>query len=486
MDEKIIELRETFFKKLEDSPNTYFHPADINRINSGNDWLRRFLEHTESNLQDALKMLWETCKWRRDFGTNDINENLVKREYLEDGVCFAYGHDKDGKKLFIIKSKLHTKGSRDFSELQRCIVYWFERLEREGNGNQISLFFDMIDSGLSNLDMELTKYLIGLFKNYYPNFLNNILILEMPWVLNAAFNMIKSWLPAKALPKIKFLKKSTLQEFVDPDVGLKCWGGNSDYIFTFVSESQTGKLINGELDNKKVHFAGNSPITEQASSGFSDQESTLIVEPEILNFSISGNEIVGTVMLKNIMSDQNLTYKIKTTSPEKFKVRPNTGIIQASQKISITITLQGGYTLLSLLPHDRFLIMCLPINETMAPQELTEFWKLNIGSAKQHRLMCRVINENADNLKSSIAYSNSSSGNHSMSSLFSKISRIEETSINLQKEISLIKHLLLLSAILIVVLLLWIIYISNKNFQNTVVKESCTIVESIMPKHDEV
>lgn len=60
----------------------------------------------------------------------DITEDNVKREYLEDGSCFSYGKDKDGKKLFIIKSKLHFKGVKDFSELQRCIVYWFERLER--------------------------------------------------------------------------------------------------------------------------------------------------------------------------------------------------------------------------------------------------------------------------------------------------------------------------------------------------------------------
>lgn len=51
-------------------------------------------------------------------------------EYLKEGICFSHGKDKDGKALFIIKSKLHYKGVKDFSELQRCIVYWFERLER--------------------------------------------------------------------------------------------------------------------------------------------------------------------------------------------------------------------------------------------------------------------------------------------------------------------------------------------------------------------
>jgi len=112
----------------------------------------------------------------------------------------------------------------------------------------------MSESGLSNLDMEFIKYLIGLFKTYYPNFLNYIIIFEMPWVLNAAFKIIKSWLPAKAIPKIKNVNKSTLKDYVDPNDILVCWGGNNDYIFQFVPAVQTNGdgALNGKLDNKKV------------------------------------------------------------------------------------------------------------------------------------------------------------------------------------------------------------------------------------------
>jgi len=45
----------------------------------------------------------------------------------------------------------------------------------------------MMGSGLSNLDMEFTNYLINLLKMYYPAFLNYIIIYEMPWVLNGKF-----------------------------------------------------------------------------------------------------------------------------------------------------------------------------------------------------------------------------------------------------------------------------------------------------------
>lgn len=151
------------------------------------------------------------------------------------------------------------------------IIRLFINFFREGN-DQISLFFDMCDAGLSNMDMEFTRYLINLFKLYYPNFLNNIILLDMPWVLNAALKIIKSWLPPKAIPKIKQVNKSNLKEFVDPSIALKSWGGTSDYVFKFVPEVKSiSNGVNGKLENKKVHFAEGSPIIEQSTTGFGDR-----------------------------------------------------------------------------------------------------------------------------------------------------------------------------------------------------------------------
>lgn len=38
--------------------------------------------------------------------------------------------------------------------------------------------------------MELIKYMIQVFKDYYPWSLNYILVYEMPWVLNGKFNFL--------------------------------------------------------------------------------------------------------------------------------------------------------------------------------------------------------------------------------------------------------------------------------------------------------
>ncbi|XP_014481736.1 PREDICTED: motile sperm domain-containing protein 2-like [Dinoponera quadriceps] len=486
----ITELREKFLKKLSDEgpPDLKgFHPADIARINT-DDWLKRFLEHHEYNMQEAFNMLWETCIWRRKIGANDINEDNVKREYLEDGSFFSHGKDKDGKKLIIIKSKLHFKGAKDFTELQRCIVYWFERLEREGNGNQISIFFDMAETGLSNLDMEFTKYLIGLFKSYYPYFLNYIIIFEMPWVLNAAFKIIKSWLPAKAIPKIKFVNKITLKEFVDPNDALKCWGGNNDYTFVFVPEVQTNEdALNGKLDNKKVHFAEGSPLTEQSPASFADQtneEQLLSVEPDAITFNKDGKEITGVIILKNITTDKILSYKIKTTSPEKFRVRPSSGILQPSEQKSIAVVLQPGYDVRGLLHNDRFLVMCLPVkNADIAAQDLHTLWKSG-KPTEQHKLKCCDGTENNETQKSqSILTSNAAGTDRNIDAFFSKMDHLEDIYKKLHTNIEALKYIFLICMVTIIVITLVILYTLKSDIKESIDRLHDDIKETMYQEH---
>ncbi|KAK0081503.1 hypothetical protein PV325_012053 [Microctonus aethiopoides] len=482
LQQQIVELREKFLKKYEEEASTEehaFHPDDLARIKMQDDWLRRFLEHTAYNVQEALTMMWTTCEWRKKVGANDINEDNVNREYLEDGVCFAYGKDKDGKNMFVIKSKLHIKGARDFGELQRCIIYWFERLQREGNGDQISLFFDMCDAGLSNMDMDLTKYLINLFKLYYPNFLNHIILLELPWVLNAALKIIKSWLPPEGRAKMKQVNKSTLKDFVDPSVAMKCWGGTVDYVYHFEPEirNETSSSINGKFENKKVHFAEGSPLNEQAASGFGDQpaeDSMLAITPDVISFNKDGQEIIGTIVLKNQTTDKCLSYKIKTTAPEKFRVRRSTGTLLPTQQVTVSVSLQPGFNLRTLLHHDKFLIMSLPMKDSkMTVEELADFWKTNGKTAEQHRVWCRDGTIQTTSILSSTLPNNN---DRTTDTLYTKITHLEECHSKIHKELRTLKYVMMLSIIWTVVAAIVIVYIVRSDIEQVLGSDqSCQI-----------
>ncbi|KAK3915935.1 Motile sperm domain-containing protein 2 [Frankliniella fusca] len=385
---EIQELRDQFQKKLDADGSTIpggIHPADLARIQGGDDWLRRFLLHNDNDIKETLNMMWETVKWRKAFGTNDINEQNVKLEYLEDGSMFSHSRDIDGKSLFILKCKKHIKGQRDMDELKRCLVYWFERLERQDKGDMITLFFDMADTGLSNMDMDYTKYLISLFKLYYPFFLNYILIFEMPWILNAAFKVIKSWLPEKAVKKINFVSKSNLKNFVDPKNALSCWGGEDSYEFSFTPEDRSGKV------ERKVHFADSqgdsSPTAETAHAG---QGLKVRISPtdHIVFDNCVDSEFRASLSLTN-SDDKIISYKIKTTSPEKYRVRPCLGVLKPGASVSVLVAVHAGFQL-SALSRDKFLIMGMAVDSAeMSNQELTDLWKQRGSSATEiNRLRC--------------------------------------------------------------------------------------------------
>ncbi|KAG8228141.1 hypothetical protein J437_LFUL002796 [Ladona fulva] len=408
--QQIQELRNKFLQKLDQqTPESGgVHPNDLAKIKNGDAWLKRFLMHNDCEMKESLDMLWEAVDWRNKVGANDITESTINRGFLEGGVLFVRGKDKDGKPLLILKVKKHTKSHGDPEGLKKYVIYWFERLERLTKGDQITLFFDMADAGLSNLDMELIKYLIGMFKTNYPYFLNFILVFEMPWVMNAAFKIIKSMLPAKGVERLRVVTKSSLKEYVDADNALKCWGGRDDYEFVFESEQIAPVKSRGEEARKKVTFAenshdpgGDSRIESKSSdSGYSGTTLGSISPNDFLHFVNDGNTLSGNITLTNV-SDGSISFKVtelkesqdkfhkeirrtrrllwgkvKTTTPDKFRVRPSTGILTAGASVTISIILQHGYQIPA-YSRDKFLVMCLPIeSSSMDTQEIAELWKI--------------------------------------------------------------------------------------------------------------
>lgn len=105
-------------------------------------------------------------------------------DYAKEGIMFPRGKDLDGKTLFIYRASLYTRGSKSLDEMKRMFLYWLERIIRESNDDYITIVFELSDAGLSNVDMEYTKYIIGTLKNYYPYSLNYILVFDLPWILN--------------------------------------------------------------------------------------------------------------------------------------------------------------------------------------------------------------------------------------------------------------------------------------------------------------
>ncbi|KAG7189653.1 hypothetical protein KM043_017331 [Ampulex compressa] len=236
----------------------------------------------------------------------------------------------------------------------------------------------------------------------------------------------------------------------------------------------------------QVHFAEGSPMIEQSPGGFGDQtneDQLLSIESEIISFNKEKNENMGTIVITNVTTDKPLSYKIKTTSPEKFRVRPSIGILLPSKQCVVTVVLQPEYSVRGLLHNDRFLVMCLPLkNANATAQELTTLWKSE-KPAEQHRLRCYDGSpENTEAQKShSILSSATTPNNHNADILFSKINHLQECCNKLHSEFAAMKYLLFFSVIITILMAAVVVYILRSDIQNSMDNQNCHIHHAFEP-----
>lgn len=99
-----------------------------------------------------------------------------------------------------------------------------------------------------------------------------------------------------------------------------------------------------------------------------------------LTFNVTDGkqDITRFIKLTNT-SEQYLAYKIKITSPDKFRVKPGTGIIPVGGNASIMINFLKEFHNSVVNHRDKFLILWVPIDKELESTNLTEFWKQSVA-----------------------------------------------------------------------------------------------------------
>ncbi|CAH0731175.1 unnamed protein product, partial [Brenthis ino] len=385
---KIAEIRQLFEAKIKagvPEPPGPFDPRDLERVKSDK-YLYRVLEHCQNNVQIAVSMLYDIMAWRKTNNVNEISEETVNIEYLKEGIFFPHGRDIDSCLIFIMKSKLYVKSEKNIDEVKKVIIYWLERIEREEDGKKITLFYDMDGCGLNNMDIEVIRYMVTLLKCYYPLLVNYIIVFQLPWLLSAGFKIVKGILPAAAVERLRSVNKDKLKELVAPEQALVSWGGKDDYVFKFIPE----KRVNLDKTAKNVTFVED----ENHSPG----EMLKLIPNKQLMFKTENDHIEAQLTITN-MDEGVVAFKIRTTAPEKYIVKPSSGILLNNASQTIQITVSPGFQISSVI-KDRFLVASMQVPNANIPQkELSKIWKNPGSKADEYRLKCANADPDANNSK---------------------------------------------------------------------------------------
>uniref|UniRef100_A0A3Q1GWI5 Motile sperm domain containing 2 n=1 Tax=Acanthochromis polyacanthus TaxID=80966 RepID=A0A3Q1GWI5_9TELE len=434
LQKKIEETRQRFQNEfIQDSTDKY-DSRDVERLQKDDALVEGYLTWRLYAVDDALKMIDESFQWRKEFGVNDLTESTIPKWMFETGAVYLHGYDKEGNKLFWFKVKLHVKDAKTIMDKKKYVAFWLERYAKKEPGMPLTVVFDMTDSGLSNIDMDFVKYVINCFKVYYPKFLSKMIIVDMPWIMNAAWKIVKSWLGPEAISKLKFASRSEVQTFIGPEYLPSHMGGTDPFKYSYpplpdddfqtpicdngpiVSEDET-ESKEGEMEGKdslensfnsevvakpkKVNFLDDSLRSEDNDKGDASARIKGVRKPlttfkgllldvspaEELSFGFGETEKKSLIILSNVTKNQ-VAFKVRTTAPEKYRVKPSSSCCEPGASVDIVVSLHGGS---QASPQDRFLVMAAEMDNA-GSQELAQFWK-EVPKTKimEHRLRCHVL-----------------------------------------------------------------------------------------------
>lgn len=226
------EFRVQMLAEMTEHPDLY-HPADVAKIRECDELCRRYIRHQKLNVADTLTFAKNSLRWRKTSGINDLKEDSHYMEFYDQGTLVPYNMDKFGSHIMTIRVKLHRKESSVVNEMKMYFAYFVEKMLNEFDALRITVIFDCSDAGISNVDMELIKFIIVMFRDLYPWALGYILVHNMPWILNAIWKIIKSMLPADAVERIRFTTKESILEYVDKQSLPMYMGGEDPYVYKY-------------------------------------------------------------------------------------------------------------------------------------------------------------------------------------------------------------------------------------------------------------
>ncbi|XP_006638072.1 motile sperm domain-containing protein 2 [Lepisosteus oculatus] len=490
VEKKIEEIRQRFKTEYIQDPTDKYDERDVDRLRKDDLLVESYLTWRHFVVDDALKMIDESFQWRKEYKVNDLTESSIPRWMFETGAVYLHGYDKEGNKLFWFKVKLHVKDAKMVVDKKKYVAFWLERYAKREPGMPLTVVFDMSESGLSNIDMDFVKYIINCFKVYYPKFLSKMVMYEMPWIMNAAWKIVKSWLGPEAINKLKFVTKSDVQEYIGAEYLPPHMGGTDSFKYSYpplpdddfqspISENgpitsedeaeskdgeaegrdtlESGPNAEQALKVKKVTFLEESLRQDEYDKGDAVSKTKTARKPmstfkgALLHISPAEEICFGSkdcerkcLIILNNVTKNHVAFKVRTTAPEKYRVKPSNTSCEPGVSVDIIVSLHGGF---QASPQDRFLIMAAEMDQGpgTGSQELAQFWK-EVPKSKimEHRLRCHIIERSIPtSLSKDIPLSN---GKTSPEDLHSKLIRVMASSKRLEEQID---HCLWLQKMLI-------------------------------------
>lgn len=117
----------------------------------------------------------------------------------------------------------------------------------------------------------------------------------------------------------------------------------------------------------------------------------LTISPDShLTFRGPFNEVVTSTLTLSNLTTEKVCFKVKTTAPRRYCVRPNSGVIEGGDTMEVSIMLQPFQYDPNERNNHKFMVQSMKLDEEKEALPLDEIWKgATPGSVVDKKLKCQ-------------------------------------------------------------------------------------------------
>lgn len=119
--------------------------------------------------------------------------------------------------------------------IEHYFIGLVEELDRQVGHKGFIFVLDCSECSLSNLNMDMLKFIITSIRVRYPLGLQYFIIYNLPWILKSIWKLVKGWL-GEYQKLVFFANGQEILNYVDTDQLPKYMGGTCDKSFTEAPE----------------------------------------------------------------------------------------------------------------------------------------------------------------------------------------------------------------------------------------------------------
>jgi len=200
--------------------------------------LYRYLRARDWDVNKAEHMLLNSLQWRRIYRPDLITAKDVEIELRNEGKMYRGGFDKIGRPIIYMKPAKDNTGVPEREVKVRYLVYVMEKTIRAmpAGVEKLDLLIDFKDANkISGIgEMKISKEILDIMQDHYPERLAHSFICNTPWVFNVFWKMISPFVNANTKRKVLLVKNlGELQQYIDVDALEVDYGGKNEFKYNF-------------------------------------------------------------------------------------------------------------------------------------------------------------------------------------------------------------------------------------------------------------